>query len=58
VKHIVNFSGGACSFWAAHRVIQKHGKENVILLFADTMIEDEDLVRFPRRFQPIAAHPH
>jgi hypothetical protein len=46
VKHIVNFSGGDCSFWAAHRVIQKFGKENVVLLFADTLIEDEDLYAF------------
>ena len=46
MKHVVQFSGGLCSFWSAHRVIQKHGKENVVLLFADTMMEDEDLYRF------------
>lgn len=46
VKHIVNFSGGACSFWAAHRVVQKHGTKDVVLLFADTLIEDEDLYAF------------
>jgi hypothetical protein len=46
MKHIVQFSGGLCSFWAAHRVIQKHGPECVTLLFADTMMEDEDLYRF------------
>ena len=46
MKHVVNFSGGVCSFWAAHRVIQKYGRENVTLLFADTLIEDEDLYRF------------
>jgi len=46
VKHVVNFSGGACSFWAAHRVIQKHGPEDVVLLFADTLMEDWDLYRF------------
>lgn len=45
-QHIVNFSGGLCSFWAAARVIAKHGKENVTLLFADTCMEDEDLYRF------------
>ena len=44
--HIVSFSGGACSFWAAARVIEKFGKENVALLFADTMMEDSDLYRF------------
>jgi hypothetical protein len=46
MKHIVNFSGGVCSFWAAHRVIQQHGPNNVTLLFADTRMEDEDLYRF------------
>lgn len=44
--HIVSFSGGACSFWAAHRVVQEHGTGNVTLLFADTLMEDEDLYRF------------
>lgn len=45
-KHVVNFSGGLCSFWAAHRVVQKHGPKDVILLFADTMCEDPDLYTF------------
>lgn len=30
----------------ARRIIEKYGKENVILLFTDTLIEDEDLYRF------------
>lgn len=46
MKHIVNLSGGACSFWAAHRVIEKFGRQDTILLFADTLIEDEDLYSF------------
>lgn len=46
MRHIVQFSGGICSFWAAHRVIQKYGKDSVVLLFADTQMEDEDLYRF------------
>lgn len=46
MKHIVQFSGGICSFWAAHRVIDRYGSGNVTLLFADTMMEDEDLYRF------------
>lgn len=45
-KHVVNFSGGACSFWAAVRVAEKHGTSNLVLLFADTLMEDEDLYRF------------
>jgi hypothetical protein len=46
MKHLVSYSGGVCSFWAAHRVIQAHGPGPVTLLFADTRIEDEDLYRF------------
>lgn len=46
MKHIVFYSGGLCSWAAAKRVIERHGKENVILLFTDTLIEDEDLYRF------------
>lgn len=51
VKHIVMFSGGVCSWAAAKRVVKEHGKAEVILLFADTKMEDEDLYRF----LPIAA---
>lgn len=46
MKHIVMYSGGIGSWAAAKRVIEQHGKENVKLLFTDTMIEDEDLYRF------------
>lgn len=46
MKHVVHFSGGLVSFWAAHRVIEQYGAENVVLLFADTGMEDEDLYRF------------
>lgn len=46
MKRIVNFSGGLCSFWAAHRLIEKHGPADVVLLFADTLIEDPDLYAF------------
>ncbi len=44
--HVVDFSGGLCSFWAAHRVVERYGKDAVVLLFADTLIEDEDLYSF------------
>lgn len=46
MKHVINFSGGLCSAWAAKRVIEKYGTHDVTLLFADTMIEDPDLYRF------------
>jgi hypothetical protein len=46
MNHIVNFSGGICSYLAAKRVIEKYGPEDVTLLFADTKMEDPDLYRF------------
>tara|TARA_R100000458_G_C8199523_1_gene190494 strand:- start:14 stop:811 length:798 start_codon:yes stop_codon:yes gene_type:complete len=36
------------SFFAAKRVKEKHGNENLKLLFTDTKYEDEDLYRFLR----------
>lgn len=46
MKHIVSFSGGMGSFAEAKSCVDKFGKENVILVFADTLMEDEDLYRF------------
>lgn len=46
MRHIVFFSGGIGSYFTAKRVIEKYGKDNVILLFTDTLIEDKDLYRF------------
>jgi hypothetical protein len=46
MKHIVFYSGGIGSWATAKRVVERHGKENVILLFTDTLIEDQDLYRF------------
>lgn len=43
---IVMISGGMASFEAARRVIERYGKNNLHLWFADTMMEDEDLYRF------------
>lgn len=40
------FSGGAGSWAAARRVAEWHGTDDLILLFADTMMEDPDLYRF------------
>jgi hypothetical protein len=48
MNHVVNTSGGIVSFWAADRVVKKYGITNVTLLFADTLIEDDDLYRFLR----------
>lgn len=46
MQHVVMFSGGIGSWAAAKRVAAKHGTANLILLFADTLMEDEDLYRF------------
>ena len=46
MKHVVMFSGGVGSWAAAKRVVAEHGAADVTLLFADTLIEDEDLYRF------------
>lgn len=46
VKHVVNLSGGACSFWAAKRVAERFGTGEMVLLFADTLIEDPELYEF------------
>lgn len=45
-KHIVMFSGGVASYAVARRVVAKESKRDVVLLFADTKIEDSDLYRF------------
>ncbi len=55
--HVVNFSGGLCSFWAAHRVVQRHGTENTVLLFADTLIEDAELYDFNAQASVILGVP-
>jgi hypothetical protein len=46
VRHVVNFSGGLCSWACAKRVVERHGTEETTLLFADTKMEDGDLYRF------------
>ena len=46
MKHIVSFSGGMGSFAEAKSCVDKFGKENVSLLFADTLGEAPDLYRF------------
>jgi hypothetical protein len=46
VKRINNFSGGLCSFWSAWRDVQEVGPENVVLLFADTLVESPELYEF------------
>ena len=46
MKHIINFSGGICSLWNAVRCKERHGTKDMVLLFADVLIEDAELYIF------------
>lgn len=46
MKHIISFSGGMGSFAEAVSCVNQYGEDQVITLFADTLIEDYDLYRF------------
>lgn len=56
-KHIVQYSGGIGSAYAAWRVINRFGKEDVTLLFADVLMEDPDLYRFNSEFTAFVGVP-
>ena len=46
MKHIVKFSGGAASAVVAKIILDRYGKEDVILLYSDTKSEHPDADRF------------
>lgn len=46
--HIIQFSTGAGSAEVAYRVVTEYGRENVVLMTADTRVEDADNWRFAR----------
>ena len=46
MRHVVMFSGGLASWAAAKRVAAENGTDALVLLFSDTLMEDEDLYRF------------
>lgn len=46
LKAFVNFSGGLGSWAASKLAVEQYGRENVTLVFSDTLIEDDDLYRF------------
>lgn len=49
-------SGGLASYFAAKRVAERYGVQDVTLLFADTLIESEDLYRIlPSYVQDVGA---
>lgn len=50
---VVSLSGGVGSWFAGRRWIDRHGADDTVLLFADTLIEDPDLYRFPERYRRI-----
>ncbi len=53
MKAVVMFSGGKGSYIAASRAVARYGAGNVVLLFADTLVEDEDVYHF---IEAAAAH--
>ena len=48
MKHVVQYSTGAGSAEVAWRVVDQHGAEDLVLLTADTRVEDADNWRFAR----------
>ena len=46
MKHLVQFSTGAASAEVAWRVVAQYGPDDVVLLTADTLVEDADNWRF------------
>lgn len=46
MKYICSLSGGVSSAIATDRAIEKYGRDNVVVWFADTSWEDDDLYRF------------
>ncbi|MFJ9902011.1 hypothetical protein ACIRVK_03715 [Streptomyces sp. NPDC101152] len=46
LTHVVMWSGGITSWATARHVVAQHGTAHTVLLFADTLIEDEDLYTF------------
>lgn len=46
IRYMVSFSSGISSWAAARRIVDAEGPEGMVLVFADTMVEDEDNYRF------------
>lgn len=57
MKRLVQFSTGLGSAEVARRAVDAHGPENVILLTADTLVEDEDNWRFAREARALIGNP-
>lgn len=50
MRHVVSFSSGLSSALTSVRVIERYGRENVTLVFMDTLFEDTDNYRFMEDF--------
>lgn len=48
MKHVVQFSTGAGSAEVLWRTVEQYGRDDVVALTADTLVEDEDNWRFAR----------
>ena len=46
IKAVVMFSGGKGSFLSAKRAAERFGSDKIVLLFADTLVEDLDVYNF------------
>lgn len=46
IKHVAMFSGGAASAYVAYLMVQRHGHDNCLLFFTDTLWEHPDNYRF------------
>lgn len=46
MKRVISYSGGLSSWACAKIVAERYGTDDMVLLFADTKYEDEDLYRF------------
>lgn len=53
MRYILQYSGGLASAWSGVRAIEKYGKDNVVWLFADVLMEDKDLHRFNRDIESV-----
>lgn len=57
MRRVVMYSGGVASWATAMRVAERHGTTDLVLLFADTNMEDEDLYRFLREGSALVGVP-
>jgi hypothetical protein len=44
--HVIQYSGGIGSWATARRVTARYGTQNVVLLFANTLVEESSLYSF------------